>query len=197
VVGFPFFDQDVSAELSAAAAAFLAAGERPVVFTLGSSVVRLPTTFFAESYEAIKAVGCRAIFLVGDNDRVVPAATRSDPRVLVSKYEPFSRLFPAAAAVVHQCGIGTTSQALRSGIPQVLCPFAHDQPDNAARVVRHGCGVALDGYRVRAGKMAGALRQILGDDTFRRRGQEFAAGMRHRDFPTALGEAVEGFLPFG
>jgi UDP:flavonoid glycosyltransferase YjiC (YdhE family) len=45
--------------------------------------------------------------------------------------------------ILHSGGIGTTAQALRSGRPQVIVPFAFDQFDNAERVERLGCGVAL------------------------------------------------------
>jgi UDP:flavonoid glycosyltransferase YjiC (YdhE family) len=49
-------------------------------------------------------------------------------------------LFPRAAVVVHQAGIGTLAQALRSGRPQLIVPFYADQMDNASRAV--GLGVA-------------------------------------------------------
>ena len=46
--------------------------------------------------------------------------------------------FPRAAAIVHQGGAGTLAQALRAGRPMLVVPHAHDQPDNAFRVVRLG-----------------------------------------------------------
>jgi spore coat polysaccharide biosynthesis predicted glycosyltransferase SpsG len=49
---------------------------------------------------------------------------------------------PRASVVVHQGGIGTTAEALRSGRPMLVVPFAHDQYDNAERVRR--LGVPLD-----------------------------------------------------
>ena len=49
-------------------------------------------------------------------------------------------IFPRCAAVVHHGGIGTVAQALAAGIPQLVVPFAHDQPDNACRVRSLGAG---------------------------------------------------------
>ena len=40
--------------------------------------------------------------------------------------------------MVHQGGIGTTAQALRAGVPQLVIPYSFDQPDNAARIERLG-----------------------------------------------------------
>jgi hypothetical protein len=46
------------------------------------------------------------------------------------------RFFPRAACVVHQGGVGTTAQVLRAGVPHLIMPYSHDQPDNAARCER-------------------------------------------------------------
>ncbi|MEI9890491.1 MAG: nucleotide disphospho-sugar-binding domain-containing protein [Caulobacteraceae bacterium] len=39
---------------------------------------------------------------------------------------------------MHHGGVGTTAQALRAGKPQLITPFAGDQPDNAMRMCRLG-----------------------------------------------------------
>lgn len=41
------------------------------------------------------------------------------PHAHVAKYVPFSALFKHVAAIVHNGGVGTMSQALRAGVPQV------------------------------------------------------------------------------
>ena len=41
---------------------------------------------------------------------------------------------PHVRLVMHQCGIGTLSHALRAGKPAVACPYAFDQPNNARRL---------------------------------------------------------------
>jgi UDP:flavonoid glycosyltransferase YjiC (YdhE family) len=102
--------------------------------------VNSPGSFFRESLAAARALGKRAVLLVGDNALAQYAACRS-PQVHVAAYAPHSLLFPRAAAVVHQGGIGTLAQALRSGRPQLIVPFYADQIDNAARARR--LGVAL------------------------------------------------------
>ena len=54
----------------------------------------------------------------------------------MAEYAPYSALFPRAALVVHQGGVGTTAQCLRAGKPMLIMPYSHDQPDNARRMRR-------------------------------------------------------------
>jgi rhamnosyltransferase subunit B len=114
---------------------FLASGPPPVVFTLGSSAVLSPGRFF----EQARQLGFRALLLAGAEAAHIP----SSPDLLAVDYAPHSAVFPHAAAIVHQAGIGTTAEALRSGRPSLIVPFAHDQPDNAARCERLGVARVL------------------------------------------------------
>jgi rhamnosyltransferase subunit B len=76
-------------------------------------------------------------------------------------YVPFSKILPRATALVHHGGIGTTAQAIAAGIPQVIHPMAHDQPDNAARVERLGIGASLSPKRFNAGSLAENLNTMI------------------------------------
>ncbi len=66
-------------------------------------------------------------------------------------------VLPRAAAFVHHGGIGTTAQALAAGVPQLVVPLAHDQPDNAVRVRRLGVG---DFLLPKAYKTASVLERL-------------------------------------
>jgi rhamnosyltransferase subunit B len=81
----------------------------------------------------------------------------------VSSYEPHSKLFPRAAAIVHQGGIGTTGQALRSGVPQLVAAVSHDQPDNGERVRRLGAGLWMPRKQYRFAKAKAAIARLLED----------------------------------
>lgn len=76
-------------------------------------------------------------------------------------YAPHSLLFGRAAAVVHHGGIGTTGQALRAGVPQLVVPFFGDQFDNARRIVRLGAGATLDPRAFRGKAAVAALDRLL------------------------------------
>ncbi|MBX9614578.1 MAG: glycosyltransferase [Caulobacteraceae bacterium] len=162
VTGYAPFDSETGgpAVMPPGLEAFLAAGPAPLVFTLGSAAVNIPGGFYGESLKAARRLGRRAVLLVGpDGDLSVG----DGPDVLALAYAPFSSLFPRAAAIVHQGGVGTTQQALRAGRPQLVVPHLGDQFDNAARVVRLGCGATLGRGRYRADRVEAVLERLLAD----------------------------------
>ena len=193
-IGFPLFDQETTSGISPELQSFLAAGAPPIVFTLGTAIVRMETSYYEVAYQAVKALGLRAVFLVGGNPRRIPPAATTDPHIHISNYEPFSGLFPFAAAIVHQCGIGTTAQALASGRPQVLVPFAHDQPDNARRVVALGMGCEIPARRLNVTRLISALKAVTERETFAARARDFVAELHVDRFDRLLHEAVSSFL---
>jgi UDP:flavonoid glycosyltransferase YjiC (YdhE family) len=77
------------------------------------------------------------------------------------EWASYPGLFSHAAALVHQGGVGTTAQALRAGVPQLVVPFAHDQFDNAERVRRLGCGRILRRTRLAERSLACELEALL------------------------------------
>ena len=186
-IGFPLFDTPQESGLSVELERFLAAGEAPVVFTLGSTVVRAVTDFFRVAYAAARQLGIRAVFVAGES-RQVPEAARIDPRVLITGYEAYSKVFSHAAVVVHPSGIGTTAQALASGRPQVCVPFANDQFDNARRVADLGAGVVLRARRVTVSRLANAIAAARQPSTV---SAAAAARLRTTEpFVVQLGQAV-------
>jgi UDP:flavonoid glycosyltransferase YjiC (YdhE family) len=63
-------------------------------------------------------------------------------------------------------------EALRAGRPMLVMPFAHDQPDNAARVERLGVARVLPRRESSADTLAGELDALLDDEEYRRRAEE-------------------------
>lgn len=162
--GFVFYDGGFTGQgLSPALEAFLAAGPPPLVFTLGSMAVYAEDGFYAASAEAARHLGRRAVLLVGDDLLGAHQALAGDD-LLVVGYAPHSRLFPQAAAVIGHGGIGTTAQAIRAGVPQLVCPIFGDQFDNAARIARAGLGAVLPKRRYTAARAAAAIDTLLKDD---------------------------------
>jgi len=116
---------------------FLSAGAPPILWTHGSA--NLDTKKFAAiAREATESLGLRGL-LVGPAHGSVPA----EENFLEITHAPFAQLFPRVRAVVHHGGIGTTVQALAAGLPQLVIPRAHDQPDNARRLEHLGVGARI------------------------------------------------------
>lgn len=191
LTGFPLFDERGMRPSPPELESFLAAGDPPIVFTPGSAMVQ-GRRFFEASAEACRRLGRRGLFLTPHRAQI-PASL--PPGVAHLEYAPFSDVLPRAAALVHHGGIGTLSQALAAGVPQLCKPMAYDQFDNAARVERLGCGLTLPERRYCARRAAAALGTLLSSDDVARACRETAArfqGRRPIDEACAL---IESFAP--
>lgn len=189
--GFAFYDgrDGTTGTLDPALAAFLDAGPAPLVFTLGSFVTYAPGNFYTASALVARQLGRRAILLVGDHALGDYAGLASD-NIAVAGYAPHSLLFPRAAAVIQHGGMGTTAQALRAGVPQLVCPFFGDQFDNGLRLRRLGVArvVALRRYSVR--RACAALRQLLDSPDATDRARALAPQMTRDDGPAIIAHWV-------
>lgn len=155
---FPLYDPAPDAAPSRELRAFLDTGPAPVVFTPGTGN-RQARAYFEAATQAAHALGLRAVFLTPHREQV-PASLPSS--ISWQEYVPLKALLPHVAALVHHGGIGTTAEALRAGTPQLVVPLAHDQFDNAARVMALGCGASLHAARVTPERMARALQDVVG-----------------------------------
>ncbi len=158
---FPLEDLATEQPLRPELQAFLAAGERPVVFTPGSANVQA-SRFFAVAAEAVKRIGCRAVFVTREPKQVPLNLPVS---ILTVEYAPFSTLLKHASVFVHHGGLGTMSQAFAAGVPQLIMHMAHDQPDNADRVDQLGAGAGLSVRQFTPKRVSDELKRLLGDTT--------------------------------
>jgi UDP:flavonoid glycosyltransferase YjiC (YdhE family) len=196
VTGFPFYDRrDFAGDpegLDPKLAEFLDAGEPPVVFTLGSSAVWVAEDFYRESIKAARALGTRALLLIG-NERNRPAEPLPEG-VAAFDYAPYGEVLPRARAVVHQGGVGTTAQGLRAGIPSLIVPFSHDQFDNGSRVERTGAGRMLPRSKYNAASATRELRALLNVESYTTRAAEVGREVRAEDGAAAAADAIEEVL---
>jgi rhamnosyltransferase subunit B len=136
---------------------FLNAGSAPIVFTPGTAM-KHADQFFLECIEACRLLGRRGILLTQHPEQL-PRELPEDVRHFA--YVPFSEVLPRCTALVHHGGIGTTAQAMAAGIPHVIRPMAHDQPDNAARVEKLGIGATLNPPKFNAVSLAEKLNAVM------------------------------------
>jgi UDP:flavonoid glycosyltransferase YjiC (YdhE family) len=151
-------------------------GPPPIAFTLGTGMA-YADSFFRTAVEACEALGARGLLLTKFL-QVLPAGLPQGVRHCA--FAPFRKLLPRCAALVHHGGIGTTAAALESGCPQLVLPLAWDQPDNAARVVRLGAGIALGPRRRSREDVVRALAELATAD-FRNRCRGIAGSARAAD----------------
>lgn len=184
---FPLEDLAAEHPLSPALQEFLSAGERPVVFTPGSANVQA-AQFFKVAAESVRQLECRAVFVTRE-PRQVPAML--PPGCMVVEYAAFSLLLPHAAAFVHHGGIGTVSQGLAAGVPQLVMYMAHDQPDNAERIERLGVGLGLAARRFTTARVTDFLDRLLHVPAFRKTAVDCANRLSQRPDPAPLVRWIE------
>lgn len=189
VTGFPFWDSEGEAPLPSALEEFLSAGSPPIVFTLGSSAVQIGGDFYMESLGAARQLGRRSLLLVGEGEQNrLPHPLPED--AFAAAWAPHAQVFPRAAAIVHQGGVGTTGQALRSGRPSLFVTFSHDQPDNLARCRRLGVALGMPRRRYNSRTAAAQLHRLLTEPSFARSAEEAARQVQREPGAPAAAAAL-------
>jgi rhamnosyltransferase subunit B len=170
LTGFVLQDAGGEPGPQADAEAFLAAGPPPLLVTPGSAAMDR-TEFFRRTVDACGPAGVRAMLVTnhpGQLPRTLP------PGIQAFAYLPFSRVLPRCAAIIHHGGIGTLAQAIKAGVPQLIVPNAHDQPDNGQRIGRLGLGRMILPGAYRPKRAIRAIAELTGSAEVRRRCREFA-----------------------
>jgi UDP:flavonoid glycosyltransferase YjiC (YdhE family) len=173
LTGFPLYDHGQGAPLPSDVETFLQAGDPPVAFTAGTANAS-SHAFFETSARACELAGRRGLLITQDA-RQLPATLPQG--VAHFSYVPFKALLPRLAAFVHHGGIGTTSQALLAGVPQLVRPMGFDQFDNASRVVRLGVAKQLLPRRYRPDTVARMLDTLTRDAALQARCRVMAQRM--------------------
>jgi len=181
LTGFPLYDGPGPHVLPPELLRFLEQGDPPIVFTAGTGM-RHAQHFFRAAIDACAILGMRGVLVSAAIEQL---PTQTPAGVTAFKYAPFSALLPRAKALVHHGGIGTSAQALRAGIAQVVIPLAYDQMDNAARLQRLGVAAALTQREPSAARLARALRKLLDRPGLQAKLSDAAHKLEH---PSSLAE---------
>jgi len=151
-------------------AAYLDAGEPPIVFTPGT-VNQHARAYFKAAVDGCRLLGRRGMLITKHPEQL---PENLPPGVEHFDYVPFSYLLPRSAALVHHAGTGTTALCLAAGIPHVLTPMSFSQPDIAARLERLGVGKSVGG-KPTGRSLAGAISKLLASEEVKRRCEDLAA----------------------
>lgn len=188
LTGFPLYDERGLAPLDEPLVRFLEAGDPPVAFTPGSAMFQ-GRWFFDAAAGACARLGRRGILLSRHAEHIPPNLPDG---VIHVPFAPFSELLPRCAASVHHGGIGTTSQGLAAGVPQLIMPMAHDQFDTAARLRRMNVGRSISRHRFTAKRVARALDELLSSAVVKQTCAEVAGRFAGHDPLGATCDLIEG-----
>lgn len=189
LTGFSMFDESGVQSVPAALGEFLAQGEAPIVFTPGSAM-RHGHKFFQEAVNACNRMNRRGVLLT----RYAEQVPKNLPKEICHfDYVPLSQVLPRASAFVHHGGVGSCSQGLAAGVPQLLMPLAHDQPDNAARLMRLGVGDQLKPSRFTAANIQTKLSGLIDVPAVWSRCKAIAMKSDQQQGRTQAADAIEAF----
>lgn len=188
LTAFPDLDLDGIIDADPAVDEFLEAGEAPIVFTHGSEW-RFANNYFDTATRVCRAMGCRGILLTRFPEQL---PRDLPPGVVHFPFVPLSRLLLRARAIVHHGGVGTSAAGLAAGIPQVVVPRTHDQPDNAARLKRLGVAAVLSPRACRPLPLQRELERLLDSDEVAENCRRWAPRVHENDPMPEACRLIEG-----
>jgi sterol 3beta-glucosyltransferase len=158
---------------------FLSAGEAPVCVSFGSMVNRSAERIGHAVLEGLASTKQRGIILTGWGGWKPDDIPE---HVLFLESAPHEWLFPRCKIIVHHGGAGTTGAGLRAGVPNIVVPFAADQPFWGKRVAAIGAGPSpIPVKRFTAGSFSLALQGVFASPSTRERAAEIGARIRSED----------------
>lgn len=184
---FPLWNARSDEPLAAEVTRFLDLGTPPLVFTAGSTNLHA-AAFFTAAAQACRLLGRRGVLLTEFPDQLPRPLPEG---VIHVRYVPLDRLLPRSAAFVHHGGIGSASQGMAAGVPQLVMPLAHDQFDNAARLARLGVGDELPPARFTGPRLASRLAPLLEQPAVAAACGAIAERLRGRDGLARAAAALE------
>jgi vancomycin aglycone glucosyltransferase len=170
--------------------AFLQRGRAPIYIGFGSMVAPRAPELVTQAVAAVRAIGRRAVIAGGwaALERHIKVA---DDLLTVDNV-PHSLIFPRVAAAVHHGGAGTTTAAVRAGVPQVQLPHILDQYYWAHRVEVLGLGPrALPIESVTTSMLSARINRAINDPLIRERVNRLAPTVAARNGVTAAVKHLE------
>jgi UDP:flavonoid glycosyltransferase YjiC (YdhE family) len=113
------------------------------------------------------------------------------------EYVPFNALLPRSVALVHHGGVGTTSQALRAAVPQLIRPMGFDQYDNSDRALRLGVALELLPKNYQVDNIIACIDRPIYDRHIRIRCSELARRTGYDGVPKTCDHILEALGSLG
>ena len=128
-------------------------GLPPIVITMGSGY-RFIDSWDGVIKEIVRTTGRRCIVL-GPHDK------SDTDDVIYRNSVLLTEVLPLAGLCIHHGGAGMVAQTLAAGVPSVILPMAHDQPDNAHLVRSLGLAEVVWMTTLSARKVLPAIKRVL------------------------------------
>ncbi len=157
LTGFPIMASKDEEPLSNELLNFLSSGTHPVVFSFGS-INRHSKPLLKIAVDTCGLINQPAVILAKDRS-VLPNPLPAN--VFHTSYVPFNSLFSRTSLLVHNGGLGTTSIAMRAGIPQIIIPLAFGNANTAALTADLKVATAMSPAKVTPKRLAECIKATL------------------------------------
>jgi sterol 3beta-glucosyltransferase len=184
---------------------FLEQGSKPLYIGWGSMMVKSPKYMVEHCIRALHHAKQRAVVLGGlaELSQEVLERTGIDPElieyakknVLFVKQAPHEWLFQRVSVIVHHGGAGTTTAALRSGVPTIITPVLLDQFDWSylIRKLQVGHGFKKPFYQISWQELGEVIDQVVSSSDAASRAADFGAKLRAEDGSSNSVDEIEGY----
>lgn len=129
----------------------------PLIFTSGTGVKDV-AELFTEGRKICEQLQVPGVFVGGHSGAELLQGSSLCTHM---DYIDFEYALPKSLAIIHHGGMGTTAQAIKAGIPQLIRPIKYDQPDNADRIYQLGLGTYVMPEKFKAEQVVPMLANML------------------------------------
>ena len=156
---------------------------RHLVYVSLGTLFNADATFYRNCFEAFRDEPVQVLMSIGT---AISAASLGPPpsNIVVRPYVPQLEVLRRASVFVSHGGMNSVSESLYHGVPMVVVPQMGEQQIVAQQVDALGAGLYVAKSNATADRLRGAVRRVLGEETFRRQ-----AALVRQSFETAGGPA--------
>jgi sterol 3beta-glucosyltransferase len=171
---------------------FIEKSEKPIFISFGSAgwSEEDNISLLKILFEAVRIADSRAIILNTEK-----YAGKIPDHIYLVQEIPFDWVFGYCSCVVHHCGLGTTSEVLKAGLPSIPVPYMIDQFAWAERI--HSLGAAtrpIHRKELTVEKLSKAITEALDNPVIRGNAQELGLKIREEDGLKSAVRAIESLM---
>lgn len=174
LVGFPLQNR-ASINSRGELDAFIQRQGAPLIFTSGTGVKDV-VELFSEGRKICEKLQLPGVFVGGSSGAEM---LQNSALCLHMDYIDFEYALPKSLAIIHHGGMGTTAQAIKAGVPQLIRPLKYDQPDNAERIYKLGLGTYVMPERFKVEEVAPMIGNMLQKTKSSKALQHYAADVNN------------------
>lgn len=161
----------------------------PVIYISIGTILKGGGHFFRTCMEAFENEPVTVVLSVGNFE--IAKLGRIPENFIVRNHVPQMAVLKQASLFITHGGMNSVSEAMVSGVPMVVIPFASDQPVNAQRVAQLGMGKVLDYKSVTADSLKKAAFTVMEDEQIRDNLQKIREEISHSPGNAGAAKIIE------